>query len=76
MSDHRHLAYIVESIALVEQYVSGGRESFFSSRLIQDATLYRMQTIAESTQRLSIELKARYPDVEWRRISAFRNVFV
>ena len=32
--------------------------------------------MSESTQRLSDALKAKYPDVEWRRIAAFRNVLV
>jgi uncharacterized protein with HEPN domain len=32
--------------------------------------------LAESTQRLSDELKAAHPDIDWRRISGFRNVLV
>jgi uncharacterized protein with HEPN domain len=32
--------------------------------------------MTESTQRLSDTLKAAHPDVEWRRIIAFRNVLV
>ncbi len=35
-----------------------------------------LQTLAESTQRLSENLKARYPQIEWRRIAAFRNILV
>ena len=30
--------------------------------------------MAESTQRLSAEIKAAHPEVEWRRLAAFRNV--
>jgi uncharacterized protein with HEPN domain len=36
----------------------------------------RLQTLAESTQRLSEELKANIPDVDWRNISGFRNILV
>jgi hypothetical protein len=32
--------------------------------------------MTESTQRLSDALKAAHPDVEWRRIIAFRNILV
>ena len=32
--------------------------------------------MTESTQRLSDALKIAHPDVEWRRIIAFRNVLV
>lgn len=35
-----------------------------------------LQTLAESAQRLSEALKAKYPDVEWRSIAAFRNILV
>ena len=35
-----------------------------------------LQTLTESTQRLSAELKSKYPQVDWRRVAAFRNVVV
>jgi len=44
------------------------------SHTIQDAVLRNLQVIAESTQRLSEEIKATQPEIEWRRIAAFRNV--
>ncbi|GBF52998.1 nucleotidyltransferase [Microcystis sp. 0824] len=44
--------------------------------MISDAIIRRLQTLAESTQRLSEELKANIPDVDWRNISGFRNILV
>jgi uncharacterized protein with HEPN domain len=38
--------------------------------------LRNLQTLAESTQRLSEESKATHPEIEWHRIAAFRNVLV
>ncbi len=38
--------------------------------------LRNLQTLAESTQRLSEVAKARQPKIEWHRIAAFRNVLV
>ena len=35
-----------------------------------------LQILAESSQRISSELKDRFPQVEWRTIAAFRNVAV
>jgi uncharacterized protein with HEPN domain len=32
--------------------------------------------MAESTQHLSEDLKANYPEVEWRALGGFRNVLV
>ncbi len=32
--------------------------------------------MAESTQRISDDLKAAHPEIEWHRVAAFRNVLV
>jgi uncharacterized protein with HEPN domain len=53
-----------------------GRERFMASHTLQDAVLRNLQVMAESTQRLSELAKATQPDVEWRRIAAFRNILV
>ena len=70
------LLYIMECIRRIEQNAAGGREQFMASHSVQDAVLRNLQTLSESTQRLSDGLKAKYPDVEWRRVAAFRNVLV
>ena len=41
-----------------------------------DAVVRNLQTLAESTQRLSSATKAKYPEIDWRRIGRFRNVVV
>jgi uncharacterized protein with HEPN domain len=41
--------------------------------MAQDATLRRLQVMAESTQRLSEDLKAQHPDIDWRALAGFRN---
>jgi uncharacterized protein with HEPN domain len=74
--DARYLEYIDRSIGYVQEYVAGGREAFLASRLVQDAVMYRLHTIAEATQRVSPAAKARQPDVDWRAIAGFRNVLV
>jgi len=58
----------------VEAYTAPGKEFFLSDTKTQDAVLRNLQTLAESTQRLPEELKAKYPDVPWRAISGFRNL--
>lgn len=63
-------------MARIEEYVQGGREAFLQSRLIQDAVLRNLQTLAESTQRLSDEFKRAHPDIDWRAIAGFPNVLV
>jgi len=74
--DLLYLRHITESIRRVEENTRDGRDAFFSSHTLQDAVLRNLQTLAESTQRLSAEAKAAQPGVDWRAISGFRNVLV
>ena len=71
-----YLRHICECIARIEEDVAGGRDAFMTTHMIQDAVLRNLQTLAESTQRLSEATKAKRPDVEWAQIAAFRNVLV
>jgi uncharacterized protein with HEPN domain len=38
--------------------------------------LRNLQTLAESTKRLSESLKAKHKEVDWQALSGFRNVLV
>jgi len=77
MKDQRvYLRHILESIALIEEYTSIGRDQFLTSHIAQDATLRRLQVMAESTQKLSEDIKNLHPEVDWRALSGFRNVLV
>ncbi|HIJ54119.1 MAG TPA: DUF86 domain-containing protein [Planctomycetes bacterium] len=74
--DTVYLRHVQECIRRIEENVAEGQGRFLASHTLQDAVLRNLQTMAESTQRLSEDMKAKYPDVEWRRITAFRNVLV
>ena len=75
-NDRVYLEYILERIRRIEEDVASGRESFMNSHTIQDAVLRNLQTLAESCQRLSEQFKQNHPEVEWKKLSAFRNVLV
>lgn len=66
--DRLYLTHISEAIADIEGFVIEGRDEFFASRKTQAAVLYRLQTLAESTQRLSESLKAGHPEVDWAHL--------
>lgn len=77
MKDDRvYLKHILRCIARIEEYTAGGRESFLSSHLIQDGVIRNLQTLAESSQRLSEGLRASQPSVDWKGLAGFRNVLV
>lgn len=75
-NDRVYLLHILECIRRIEEDTAGGGGMFFSSRTLQDAVLRNLQTLAESAQRLSEDIKTRYPQIEWQRIAAFRNILV
>ena len=70
------LEHIRGRIARIEEYTNGERSRFYDSHLVQDAVIRNLQTIAESTQRLSDGIRATEPEVPWRAIAGFRNVLV
>lgn len=74
--DRVYLAHILECVARIQDYTRNGKAEFMESALVQDAVLRRLQTMAESTQRRSDDLKAQAPEVDWRALSGFRNVLV
>lgn len=77
MKDDRiYLKHVLRCIARIEEYTTAGRESFFSSYLIQDGVLRNLQTLAESSQRLNDAIKESHPDVDWKGLAGFRNVLV
>lgn len=75
--DTLYLIHINECIGRIASYTGEeSEERFLASTLIQDAVLRNLQTMAEATQRLSVELQIAHPEIEWRKIAGFRNVLV
>lgn len=66
----------MECIRRIEEDISEGYACFLDSHTLQDAVLRNLQVMAESTQRVSDEAKETQPDIEWRKIVAFRNILV
>jgi uncharacterized protein with HEPN domain len=78
-SYERDRVYVVDMLDCIErvyEYCENDEKRFRSSRLIQDAVIRNLQTMAESEQRLSDHSKARAPELPWRAITGFRNVVV
>ena len=75
-ADRVLLAHMGECIERIREYTAGDRSRFEVSRLVQDAVIRNLQTLTESSQRLSDEVKATEPQVPWRELAGFRNVIV
>jgi len=75
--DRLYLIHISECIERIVSYTAGkDKQQFINSTLLQDAVIRNLQTLAESTQRLSHETKDRAGDIDWFKIAGFRNVLV
>lgn len=74
--DKIYLEYIQQCIEQIPEYTKDGKSSYMESSLIQDAVTRRLQTMAESTQRLSDSVKNSESGVDWKAISGFRNILV
>jgi uncharacterized protein with HEPN domain len=74
--DRIYLEYILQCINRIEDYSKGGKEEFETNLMVQDAIIRRLQTLAESTQRVSADLKSTMPNIAWRNIAGFRNTLV
>lgn len=74
--DRLYLIHIKEVIERIEEYTQAGEEVFLEDHKTQDAVLRNLHILAESSQRISKDLKAKHSQVDWRTLSAFRNVVV
>ncbi len=70
-----YVEHMLDSILRIDEYIES-KELFYDSRLVQDAVVRNLQVMAESSQRLSDEIKKKYPDIPWNDISGFRNILV
>ena len=77
MTDDRlYLEHILEAGEKVLAYCEGGRDSFFSDSMIQDAVIRNFEIIGEASRRLSDDVKLDAPRIPWRDVGAFRNVLI
>ena len=75
-ADEVLLAHMRDCLDRIGEYTNTDRTRFETSRLVQDAVIRNLQTLAESSQRLSSEIKGTEPQIPWRELAGFRNVIV
>ena len=75
-TDRVLLVHMRDCLDRILEYTNAERSRFDASRLVQDAVIRNLQTLAESSQRLSTEIKGTEPQIPWRELAGFRNVIV
>jgi len=79
MSRKGNMVYIEHMLLCIEKihgYTGESKEIFFNSVLVQDAVIRNLQVLAESSQRISDDVKSIHTEIAWRDISGFRNILV
>lgn len=75
--DALYLQDIIEACDLLATFLAGvDASSFLASELHKAAALQKLTVIGEAATRLSQEFREKHPEVEWRDITAFRNIAV
>jgi uncharacterized protein with HEPN domain len=77
MSPHylAHVIHILESVERIHSYVEQVPDAL-SNEMAYDAILRRLQTLAESAQKLPEDIRAQHQQINWQRIAGFRNILV
>lgn len=71
-----YLRHIRDALGAVLEYTAGGRDTFFATRLIQDGVVRNLEVVGEAVKGLSAPMRARAPDVPWRRIAGLRDALI
>jgi uncharacterized protein with HEPN domain len=73
-----YLEDILESIEKISNYTAEfdrGQELLYASVLI-DAIMYNLEIIGEAVKHIPLEIRASYPNVQWRNIAGMRDKLI
>ena len=75
--DTKYLRHILESINMIEEYLTGVSEiDFYSNQQLQDSVVRRLEIIGEASKLVSEELKEKYTQIAWRDATDMRNFLI
>ncbi|SKC11040.1 HepT-like ribonuclease domain-containing protein [Dyadobacter psychrophilus] len=75
--DRVYIRDIIESIEIINDYVTGKSErDFEESNLLQDAVYRRFEIIGEAAAKVSEACKDAPPEIEWRLMKLMRNKLI
>lgn len=74
-SDRLYLADILDAVNSIEDFVRDmDHNAFVGDRKTRSAVIRELEVIGEAAGRISNELKALHPDIDWRTIKDLRNI--
>ncbi len=73
--DYRvYLDDIVEAVARIRQYAP--EITALEDQKTLDAVVRNLEIIGEATKRVPENIRAKYPQIDWRRISGLRDILI
>jgi len=73
------IEHILESIGIIEEYSKGKTEGDFlavTSIQLQDSVIRRIEIIGEAVKNIPEDIRAKYPDVPWKKIAGMRDMLI
>ncbi len=75
--DKSSLIDILNACESIKKYSENkSPEEFFKDEMTQDAIIRKIEIIGEASNRLSDELKNRFPDLPWEKMRGMRNILI
>jgi len=76
--DHKlYLDDIITAVAAIQRYTANyDYQQFVDDQKTVDAVLHNLAIIGEAASKLSTDVQARTPNIEWRKIVGFRNIVI
>lgn len=76
MRDHKlYLDDIVEAAKRIEKYTKGlTLEKLKKNTLVLDGVVRNLEIIGEAAKNIPAQVKEKYPEVEWKKISGLRDI--
>lgn len=75
--DFVYLRHILDAISRIEEYIKGlDYDDFMDNNLVQDGVVRQIEIMGEATKRISAEMREKYPDIPWRKMTGMRDKLI